>query len=49
VKAICVSREALVRIPVWLSESHELPLVQVNLLVLAGSGDDPPGRFGLPA
>jgi predicted Zn-dependent peptidase len=32
---------------VWLIESHEVPLVQVNLVVKAGSGDDPAGRFGL--
>ncbi len=33
-------------IPVWVIETHEVPLVQVNLLVLAGSGDDPSGKFG---
>ncbi len=32
---------------VWIVESHEVPLVQVNLLVLAGSGDDPAGKFGV--
>jgi predicted Zn-dependent peptidase len=32
---------------VWLVESHEVPLVQVNLLVKAGAGDDPAGKFGL--
>ena len=32
---------------VWLVESHEVPLVQVNLLVLAGSADDPAGKFGV--
>jgi zinc protease len=32
---------------VWLVEAHEVPLVQVNLLVRAGSGDDPAGRFGV--
>ena len=32
---------------VWIVEAHEVPLVQVNLLVLAGSGDDPAGKFGL--
>jgi predicted Zn-dependent peptidase len=31
---------------VLLVESHEAPLVQVNLLIRAGSGDDPAGRFG---
>jgi predicted Zn-dependent peptidase len=34
-------------IPVWLIETHEVPIVQVNLVVLAGSDDDPPGKFGL--
>lgn len=34
-------------LPVWLVESHEVPLVQVNLLVLAGSSDDPPDKFGV--
>lgn len=34
-------------LPVWIVESHEVPLVQVNLLVLAGSGDDPAGKFGV--
>lgn len=33
-------------VPVWIIETHEVPLVQVNLLVLAGSGDDQAGRFG---
>ena len=32
---------------VLLLESHEVPLVQVNLVVLAGSAADPAGEFGL--
>lgn len=32
---------------VWLVESHEVPLVQINLLLKAGAGDDPTGKFGL--
>jgi predicted Zn-dependent peptidase len=32
---------------VWIVEAHEVPLVQVNLVVHAGSGDDPIGEFGL--
>jgi zinc protease len=32
---------------VWLVESHEVPLAQVNLLVNAGAGDDPAGKFGV--
>lgn len=34
-------------LPVWIIETHEVPLAQVNLLVLAGSGDDPPQQFGV--
>jgi zinc protease len=33
-------------LPVWLIESHEVPLAQVNLLVNAGSAEDPAGKFG---
>ncbi len=32
---------------VWIVEAHEVPLVQVNLVVHAGSGDDRQGEFGL--
>jgi predicted Zn-dependent peptidase len=32
---------------VWFVEAHEVPLVQVNLVVHAGSGDDPADAFGL--
>jgi zinc protease len=32
---------------VWLVETHEVPLVQINLLLKAGAGDDPAGKFGL--
>jgi len=34
-------------LPVWVVESHEVPLVQVSLVVHAGSADDPAGEFGL--
>ena len=34
-------------LPVWIVESHEVPLVQVNLVVLAGANDDPAGKFGV--
>ena len=34
-------------LPVWLIEAHEVPLVQVSLLVKAGAGDDPPAKFGV--
>ena len=32
---------------VWIVEAHKVPLVQVNLLIHAGSGDDPAGKFGV--
>jgi predicted Zn-dependent peptidase len=32
---------------VWIVEVHEVPLVQVNLVIHAGSGDDDQGEFGL--
>ena len=32
---------------VWVVEAHKVPLVQVNLLIQAGSGDDPTGKFGV--
>jgi predicted Zn-dependent peptidase len=34
-------------LPVWLVEAHEVPLVQVTLLVKVGGADDPAGKFGL--
>ena len=34
-------------LPVWIVESPEVPLAQVNLVIHAGSGDDPGGAFGL--
>jgi len=34
-------------VPVWVIEAHEVPLVQVNLLVLAGGSEDPAGKFGV--
>jgi predicted Zn-dependent peptidase len=34
-------------LPVWLIEAHEVPLVQMNLVVMAGSGDDPAGKYGV--
>ena len=34
-------------LPVWLVELHEVPVVQVNLVVLRGSVDDPAGKFGI--
>jgi zinc protease len=34
-------------VSVWLVELHEVPVVQVNLVVLRGSADDPAGKFGI--
>jgi zinc protease len=34
-------------LPVWIVELHEVPVAQVNLVVMSGSADDPPRRFGL--
>jgi len=34
-------------LPVVLVESHEVPLVQVNLVILTGSADDPADKFGV--
>ena len=34
-------------LPVWIVELHEVPVAQVNLVVLSGSADDPAGKFGV--
>src|SRR6185295_14077773 len=34
-------------LPVWIVEHHGVPVVQVNLVVLSGTGDDPAGKFGV--
>jgi predicted Zn-dependent peptidase len=34
-------------LPVWVVEQHEVPVAQVNLVVLSGSADDPAGKFGV--
>jgi predicted Zn-dependent peptidase len=34
-------------LPVWLVELHEVPVVQVNLLVFSGTANDPAGKFGV--
>ena len=31
---------------VWVAESHEVPIVQLSLVVRAGGDDDPQGKFG---
>jgi zinc protease len=32
---------------VWIVELHEVPVAQVNLIVMAGSADDPAGKYGV--
>src|SRR5688572_33139835 len=34
-------------VPVFFVESHEVPVAQLNLVIRAGSADDPRGRFGI--
>ena len=34
-------------LPVWIVEMHEVPVAQINLVVLTGSTDDPAGKFGI--
>jgi predicted Zn-dependent peptidase len=34
-------------LPVWIVELHEVPVVQLNLVLSVGSTDDPPGKFGV--
>lgn len=34
-------------LPVWLVEMHEVPVVDVSLIVKTGSASDPAGKFGL--
>ncbi len=34
-------------LPVWIVEQHELPVVQMSLVVRTGTAADPPGRFGV--
>jgi predicted Zn-dependent peptidase len=34
-------------LPVWIVERHEVPVAQVNLVVLSGTANDPPGKYGV--
>jgi zinc protease len=34
-------------LPVWIAELHEVPVAQINLVVLSGTANDPPGKFGI--
>src|SRR3954470_24679205 len=35
------------KLPVWIVELHEVPVAQVNLVLLSGSSNDPAGKFGI--
>ena len=34
-------------LPVWIVELHKVPVAQINLVVLSGTAQDPPRRFGI--
>jgi predicted Zn-dependent peptidase len=34
-------------LPIWIVELHQVPVAQVNLVVMSGSTADPAGKFGL--
>jgi hypothetical protein len=34
-------------LPVWIVETHEVPVAQINLVVQSGTANDPPGKFGV--
>jgi predicted Zn-dependent peptidase len=34
-------------LPAWIVELHEVPVVQINLVVRAGTADDPSGKYGV--
>lgn len=34
-------------LPVWIVELHEVPVAQINLVLLSGTADDPAGKFGV--
>jgi len=34
-------------LPAWIVEVHEVPVAQVNLVIRAGSADDPIGKYGI--
>src|SRR6478672_3114231 len=34
-------------LPIWIVELHEVPVAQVNLVVLSGTANDPPGKYGV--
>ena len=34
-------------LPVWIVELHDVPVAQINLVVLSGTANDPPGKYGV--
>jgi zinc protease len=34
-------------LPVWIVETHKVPVAQVNLVVFSGTANDPPGKYGI--
>jgi zinc protease len=34
-------------LPVWIVEQHKVPVAQINLVILSGTAQDPPGKFGI--
>jgi predicted Zn-dependent peptidase len=34
-------------VAVWIVETHEVPVAQINLVVHSGTANDPPGKFGV--
>ena len=42
-----VKRQLANGLPVWIVELHEVPVVQVNLVVRTGTANDPPGKYGV--
>jgi len=34
-------------LPVWVVELHKVPVAQINLVVLSGTANDPPGKYGV--
>ena len=42
-----VKRQLSNGLPAWIVELHEVPVVQVNLVVRAGTANDPAGKYGV--
>jgi len=44
---VILKRQLSNGLPVWIVEQHELPVVQMSLLVMTGADADPRGRYGI--